>query len=293
MRVHLKPGTPPAQAWVRRVSPTKTASLKTIGQVLLGAGMVVAVIGSLFSSPAMAVSKSSSAKPKPAPDPDAGSRVRPAPNYGADDHVQYQMVVDYSAVNAATVPDPFPIPQLQFLGARLTSKAYFIFVDMLKSFWQIPLHADTQEVFTFVTEQGTFKPTCMPQGCSNATSYFQGTMHCVMGDLIGRMCVVYVDEIFLWGGPLEELAANLRLALERLKPYHMYASAAKNVFFTREVKWCGKLFSEPGVRHEPACIEGLLHLRRPQTVGELQHFLAALNRLYEHLPMLAEVVSPL
>ena len=47
------------------------------------------------------------------------------------------------------------------------------------------------------------------------------------------------------------------------------------------------------VRHDPARIEGLLILRRPETCRELQHFLAATNWLHLHLPIFAEVVSPL
>ena len=65
------------------------------------------------------------------------------------------------------------------------------------------------------------------------------------------------------------------------------------MFFSTEVKWCGKLYSADGVRHDPARIESLLNLRRPETGLELQHFLAATNWLHLHLPMLAEVVSPL
>ena len=54
-----------------------------------------------------------------------------------------------------------------------------------------------------------------------------------------------------------------------------------------------ELYSAEGVHHDPARIEGLLNLRRPETGLELQHFLAATNWLRLHLPMLAEVVSPL
>lgn len=38
--------------------------------------------------------------------------------------------------------------------------------------------------------------------------------------------------------------------------------------FTTEVNWCGKLYSATGVRHDPARIEGLLSLRRPETKGK-------------------------
>lgn len=36
------------------------------------------------------------------------------------------------------------------------------------------------------------------------------------------------------------------------------------------------------MRHDPARIEGLLLLRRPETVGELQHCFEAVNELDAH-----------
>lgn len=73
----------------------------------------------------------------------------------------------------------------------------------------------------------------------------------------------------------------------------MSTSAEKSDFFKTEMKWCGKLHSANVARHDPEHIQSLLALRRPQTGGELQHLLAAVNWMHMYLPMLAEIVSPL
>ena len=39
----------------------------------------------------------------------------------------------------------------------------------------------------------------------------------VLGDLVGTICAVYVDDIVLWGKTKLELANNLVLILEKLK----------------------------------------------------------------------------
>ena len=55
----------------------------------------------------------------------------------------------------------------------------------------MPLAPEAQEVFTFVTPDGLFTPTRVPQ-VLNATSYFQG----VMTDLLrGLDCKVWVDDV--------------------------------------------------------------------------------------------------
>lgn len=79
--------------------------------------------------------------------------------------------------------------------------------------------------------------------------------------LIGKACVVYVDDIF--GKTKKELARHARLVFECLRRHRMYVSAAKSVFFTSEVKWCGKRYSAEGVHQDPERLQGLLNLRRP------------------------------
>ena len=179
--------------------------------------------------------------------------------------IKYRLVIDYSAINASTVPVPFPVPKLQSLGLLLTDQRFFTSLDIFEGFWQIPLEVSSQEMFTFVTPDGLWNSTRMPQGYRNATSHFQGVMHWMLGDFGGTICAVYVDDTVLWGKTKSELANHLVLILARLKRYRMHASAEKIVFFTTEVKWCGKLYSAEGVRHDSTRIEGLLNLRHSET----------------------------
>ncbi|CAN0274258.1 unnamed protein product, partial [Scytosiphon promiscuus] len=86
--------------------------------------------------------------------------------------VKHRMVIDYSVVNSHTEPDPYPVPLLN--------------------------EQDSQEIFTFITPEGLWKPRRMPQGCCNATAHFVGVMDHVLGSLIGDVCVVYVDDIVIF-----------------------------------------------------------------------------------------------
>ena len=70
-------------------------------------------------------------------------------------------------------------------------------VDLNQGYWQLPLAANSQEFFPFVTQTSLYTPTRMPQGVINATSYFQGTLERTLGDLIQRICLVYVDDVII------------------------------------------------------------------------------------------------
>ena len=127
----------------------------------------------------------------------------------------------------------------------------------------------------------------------NATSYFQGMMMEVLGNLVGRACLIYVDDVKVIGRSVEELIVNLRAVLLRCMGRGLFLAAHKLVLFAKEVKWCGKLYSGTAVRHDPERVRGLVEMRRPETVGELMKFLQATNWMRLSLPHMAEVVAPL
>ena len=57
--------------------------------------------------------------------------------------------------------------------------------------------------------------------------------------------------------------------------------------------WCGKVYSEGRVSHDPVRLQGLSDMRRPETAAELMQFLQAMNWLRTSLLRMAEVVAPL
>ena len=70
-------------------------------------------------------------------------------------------------------------------------------------------------------------------------------------------------------------------------------AAHKVTLYAREVKWCGKLYSGTGVRHDPLRIRGVVERRRPETVGELMQFLLAANWMRLSLRNMVEIISSL
>ena len=73
----------------------------------------------------------------------------------------------------------------------------------------------------------------------------------------------------------------------------LFAAAHKCTFFSREIVWCGKVYSQGRVSHDPVRLQGLSDMRRPETAAELMKFLQAMNWLRTSLPRMAKVVAPL
>ena len=88
---------------------------------------------------------------------------------------------------------------------------------------------------------------------------------------------MWVDDAIVWARDAETLLTRVEAVLERLIERGLFAAAHKAVLFRREIKWCGRIYSGEATIQDPARVQGLLDLRRPETGGELMHFLQALN----------------
>ena len=132
----------------RVYSPAKTSWLDEQSAQLADAGMVYENPQAICSSPAQAVPKGNG----------------------------YRLVCDFKAVNLQSVSVAAPPMFLEEQTSAFAGAALFMTVDLNQGYWKMPLATNSQELFTFVTQKGLNTPTRMPQGVTNATSYFQGTL---------------------------------------------------------------------------------------------------------------------
>ena len=61
-------------------------------------------------------------------------------------------------------------------------------------------------------------------------------------------------------------------------------SPEKYKLFTKRAKWCGRVISSDGITLDPRRIDGLLSMQRPETAGDLQQFLCAINWMRVGIP---------
>ena len=167
----------------------------------------------------------------------------------------YRLVADFPPINdqCELVPGAMRNPEIE--GEKRVGAVAFCTMDCLQDYWQCSLVEEAHEYFTFVTGDGLFTPTRVPQGVMNATSYFQGMMTKVLGHLMGRACLIYVDDVKIIGRSLEELIGNLRTVLLRCMERGLFLAAHKLVLFVKEAKWCGKLYSGTADTTQSACVD--------------------------------------
>lgn len=83
------------------------------------------------------------------------------------------MTFDYRPVNSATMPVAWPMPHINSECTDFSGSKFFASIDFCSGYWQLPLHENSQDDFSFITHEGIFSPTRTAQGAKNSSSNFQ------------------------------------------------------------------------------------------------------------------------
>jgi len=206
---------------------------------------------------------------------------------------QRRLTFDYRAVNAHTVPVHYPIPRLETFAEIVGGAAFFGTVDLANGYWQVPLHPDSQDFLSFRTDAGVFTPTRLPQGARTAVGLFQATMAVVLGPLVNRCVIIYIDDLLVFGRTAAEFVEAWIAVLRALKGARFKVNIKKTVFFALAVKYCGRIYSRTGVRFDPTFVDSVGKMPRPGNAAELRSYLAAAGWLRSAIPNYAALIQPL
>ncbi|KAH9184644.1 hypothetical protein AeNC1_013379, partial [Aphanomyces euteiches] len=154
----------------------------------------------------------------------------------------------------------------------------FATFDLFKGFWQMPLHAESQEYFSFSTPNGVFTLTRVPQGAKDSAIHFQNQMVAALGDLVDDAVLVWIDDCVLFSRDIDSFLQNLKAFFIIMRNRNLKLSVSKNA---------------QGVHHCPNHISALTSLPPPPTAAALQHFLCASNWLRDSIIDYARLVDPL
>ena len=139
--------------------------------------------------------------------------------------------VDYRRLNDNTKKDAFPLPRIDDSLNSLSGQAWFSTLDLASGYWQVRLSEDAKPKTAFATHSGIFQFAVMPFGLCNAPATFERLMSQVMRGLHWKRCLVYIDDILVFGHDFESALQSLELVLIRVAEYGLQLKSTKcNLF---------------------------------------------------------------
>ena len=217
----------------------------------------------------------------------------------------WRLVVDYRALNVATVPDAHPLPLIEKeIAARAKGKLFTV-LDLRHGFHQMPLRKEDRHLMAMCTPCGTVQWTVLPMGPKNAPSMFQKMMETILFQKhkfldLQEFCSIYIDDLLIatpLGKNFEECLKlheeQVRNVLEVLRQEKLVCGPKKGKMFLQSVEFCGCVLEDGTRRPAPGKMAALQLWERPETITQLRAFLGCCNYYHEFLPLYAKFSGPL
>jgi hypothetical protein len=113
----------------------------------------------------------------------------------------------------------------------------------------------------------------MVMGLKTSPATFQKLMNCVLSGIIGIKCLIYLDDIIIYGKNLIDHNEKLRDVFERLKVNCLKIQPDKCEFLKHECMYLGHIVTEKGIKPDPAKVKTVLEYQVPQTNKNIKSFL--------------------
>ena len=204
-----------------------------------------------------------------------------------------RLVIDFQKLNAVTIDDKYPIPNISVILSNLGEAKYFTTLDLKSGFHQIELLENDREKTAFSVNNGKYEFCRLPFGLKNAPSIFQRAIDDVLRDQIGKSCHVYIDDVIIYSRTENEHIAHVDWVLRKLLQANMRVSAEKSKFFKSNVEFLGFVVSRGGIRTSPSKIETIRNYPQPSNLFQLRSFLGLTNYYRCFIKSFAKIAKPL
>ena len=180
--------------------------------------------------------------------------------------------VDYRKLNSITKKDVYPLPRIDDTLDTLAHNKFFSTLDLASGYWQIAMEESSQEKTAFTTHVGLYEFVVMPFGLCNAPATFQRLMESILHGLIGRSCLVYLDDVLVLGKTAEEHISNLRKVWNCLREAGLRLKPSKCNLFKEEVNYLGFVVSSRGISTDPRKVAAIQSFPQPSDLKGLRSF---------------------
>ena len=206
----------------------------------------------------------------------------------------FRLTGDYVQTNVQMQPlISSTMPDLEVVTQQVKGSKYFMSCDGFKAFWMLPLHPDSRRYFAIVTDRGVWVPTRVPQGATDSAVYFQSIAEELFHEVNRKSMIIWLDDNLIHAESFDGMLTTFEYVLRQCQRVGFKLSAKKTCLFALEAKFCGKIITGTGVRHDPARTRILSDLPAPTTVGELQQAICAMNWMKNHIPDFSRISLPL
>ena len=180
--------------------------------------------------------------------------------------------VDYRKLNAVTHKDAYILPRIDDTLQALSGSRWFSTIDLLSGYWQVGVAEKDKEKTAFITQEGLFGFNAMPFGLCNAPATFQRLISLVLSGILWTECLVYLDDIIIFGHSFKEHLTHLASVFRRLREVNLKVKSSKCAFLQKQVLYLGHVISSEGIATDSSKTQRITEWPTPCSVQEVKQF---------------------
>ncbi len=183
---------------------------------------------------------------------------------------------------------------LDYLGG---SKV-FSQLDLESGYHQIDVEKDSRMITTFTAPTGKYQFLKMPFGLRNAPAHFQNIMLMALSELIGKCCIVYLDDIIVYSKKDQDHCSDLKRVLDKLAGYGLRLNLKKCHFLTKKINFLGYTIDNGKIKPEDEKekkFREMIHVKNEKelhtVIGCLTYYRWFINQFAEKTRYLFNVIN--
>ena len=201
--------------------------------------------------------------------------------------------IDYRKLNGVTRKNAYPLPRIDECLESLGGSKWFCTLDLQSGYWQIGMDPIDREKTAFATHMGLYEFNVMPFGLCNAPATFEAMMETMLRGLLWKKCLVYLDDIIVYGSTFKQCLSNLLDVLRKLQSYGLKLKPTKCKLFRKEVEYLGRIVSGHGIKADPTKVMAVEKWPLPTDIREIRSFIGFCSYYRDFIPNFSRISAPL
>ncbi|KAF9760824.1 Transposon Tf2-6 polyprotein [Nosema granulosis] len=170
---------------------------------------------------------------------------------------ELRLVVDYRKINQFIVDEISLIPKIFENLYKIGKNTVFSKIDMKNGFNQLSLSENSRDLTSFTIFGQQYRYKRVPFGIKSGPKLFQRTVNKILEGI--ENCMIYIDDIIIYGKDKEEHNEVLKKVLKALKKYEVKINFEKSKFMTPKLEILGNIIEDGIIKVDTEAIDRLIN----------------------------------